>query len=96
MNKESQETFIYRPPNVSNSNIPKTHNATLGVKFAQRQVFLNPWASMLLGKTRWQRIIFRLKHPIAYSNRSLRKIYRRVRRLFIKDRIIKCVPRKEK
>lgn len=77
--------FIYRPPSYSG---PHAMNATLGVKFAQATRILDEWH--IFGGTRWTRTLFRLKHPIVYSKRGLRNIYRRIRRLFIKDKMIKC------
>jgi len=90
--KNMAGAFVYRPINVGNPNNPEAQNATIGVKFAQGAHFLDPWGFMLIGKTKWQRAIFRLKHPIVYSKRGLRQLYRKIRRLFIKDRMIPCVP----
>lgn len=40
MNKQAGD-FVYRPPNVKNSNIPEAQNATIGVKFAQNTRILD-------------------------------------------------------
>lgn len=87
-------SFIYRPPNVGNSNNPQTQNATLGVKFAQRTVILDRW--YLLGGNKWSRSVYRMKHPIVYSKRGLRNLYRRVKRFFFGDPpMIQCVRKKD-
>lgn len=75
--------FIYKPDNYPCS---VAHNATIGVKFSKNRVILDPW--YIIGGTKWSRFKFRLKHPIVYSKRGLRKIYLKVKRIFIKDRII--------
>jgi hypothetical protein len=82
--KDSYEC-IYRP---FNSGEPKAMNATIGVRFSQGRVILDPW--LLIGGTRWSRTLYRLKHPFVYSNRGLRRIYRRIRRIFIKDKPVRC------
>ena len=74
--------FIYRPPQYGG---PQAKKATMGVKFAQNVYFLDPWGFMLIGKTRWQRILFRLKHPIIYSKRTCMKLYRGIKSIFIKE-----------
>lgn len=84
------KNFIYRPPN---NGEPQAQKATLGVKFAQGVHFLDPWGFMLIGKSRWERIYFRLLHPIPYAKRGWFKLYRRIRSLFIKDRMVPCIPR---
>ena len=81
---------VYKPDNYPG---PVAQNATLGVKFSQNIRILDPW--YLIGGTKWTRFKFRLKHPIVYSKRGLRIAYRKVRSLFIKDRMIPCVPKKE-
>jgi hypothetical protein len=81
---------VYKPENYPG---PIALNATLGVKFSQSVRILDPW--YIIGGTKWSRFKFRLKHPIVYSKRGLRKIYRRIRRIFIKDRITPCIPRKQ-
>jgi hypothetical protein len=88
--KNQDANFIYKPPNYSE---PKAQNATLGVKFAQGVHFLDPWGFMLIGKSRGERIWFRLLHPIPYAKRGWNRLYRRVRSLFIKDRMVPCIPR---
>jgi hypothetical protein len=65
--------FVYRPPaDCKQQCLP----ATLGVKFAQRRVSLDKW--WLIGGTRWSRTFFRLKHPIVYSKRGLKGLWRRM------------------
>ena len=81
---------VYRPPN---NGEPKAQNATLGVKFAQGVHFLDPWGFMLIGKSKWERVWFRLLHPIPYAKRGWHRLYRRIRSLFIKDRMVPCIPR---
>ena len=44
----------------------------------------------IIGGTKWSRLLFRLKHPIVYSKRGLRNVYRRIKRIFIKDRMVAC------
>lgn len=78
--------YIYRPPKFDG---PQAMNATLGVKFAQATRILDPW--FIFGGTKWSRSLFRLKHPIIYSKRAIRKIYRRMKRVFIKDKMFKCL-----
>jgi hypothetical protein len=82
--------YVYRPPNVSNPYKPEAQNATIGVKFAQGVRILDPWH--LIGGTKWSRAMFRIKHPIVYGKRGLRQLYRKIRKLFIKDRMIQCMP----
>ena len=72
--------FVYKPPNSGPS---QAQNATLGVKFSQSRRILDNW--YLFGGTRWTRTLFRLRHPIVYSNRGLRNVYRRIKRLFFGD-----------
>jgi hypothetical protein len=81
----NDKTFVYRP---TDSEAYVVQDATVSVKFAQRTMILDEW--YLLGSTRWSRTLFRLKHPIVYSKRGLLNLYRRIRRLFIKDKIIQC------
>lgn len=88
--KNQAANFVYRPPDVTNSNIPQDQNATRGVKFAQGVYFLDPWGFMLIGKTRWQRIVFRLQHPIAYTRRGWWKLYRKIKGIFIEEKVWKC------
>ncbi len=76
--------FVYRPPNSPDS--PVAQSATLGVKFSKAVRILDPW--YIFGGTRWSRTLFRLKHPVVYSKRGLRKLYYRFKRLFIKPRMI--------
>lgn len=78
--------FIYKPPNYE----PQIQNASLGVKFARGVVLLDPWGLMLKGKTRKQRIIFRLKHPISYTSRWFFKLRLKVWRIFVKYVMKKC------
>ena len=77
----------YRP---SNQSEPKAINATLGVKFAQKIFILDPWGFALLFKTRWQRILFRLRHPIVYSKRGIIRLYRRIKSIFVKPKYYMC------
>jgi hypothetical protein len=72
--------FAYRPPN---SGPPIAQNATLGVKFSQGIRILDPW--WIVGGTRWSRSLFRMKHPIVYSKRGVRNLYRRIKRFFFGD-----------
>lgn len=80
----NSEEFIYRPPGVD---VSGALDATVSVKFSQGIRFLDPLGTLLLGMTKRQRIIFRLKHPIVYSKRGFRRIYRRVKRFFFKERL---------
>lgn len=80
--------FVYRPPSHDG---PKVLDACVGFKFAQGTRLLDYWGFQLKFLTRGERFIFRLKHPIVYSKRGLRKIYLRIRRLFISDRMIQCL-----
>lgn len=79
---------IYRPENYPGL---VAQNATLGVKFSRGARILDPW--YILGGTKWSRFKFRLKHPIVYSKRGMRRVYRKIRSLFINDRTIPCIPR---
>lgn len=93
LDEEKQATnFIYRPPQETKADMTQAQHATLGVKFAQGVYFLDPWGFMLLGKNRWQRALFRFKHPIVYSKRGLLQFFRKIKRLFIKDRMELCRP----
>jgi hypothetical protein len=86
-------SFVYKPPNVGS---PQAQNATLGVKFAQGIHILDPWGFTLKFRTRKGRILFRLQHPIVYSKRGLRNLYRKVKRFFFGDPpMIKCVRKKD-
>ena len=82
-----EHEFIYRP---SHRGAPKAQDATLGVKFAQRTVILDPLGFMLMFKKPWQRILFRLRHPFAYSKRGLIFFWRRVKSIFIKPKYYMC------
>lgn len=73
--------FFYRP--LENRSKCEVQPATLGVKFAQRKVILDEW--FLLGGTKWTRTLFRLRHPIVYGKRGLRNLYRRIKRIFVKE-----------
>lgn len=79
------EILIYIPPNYKG---PKAMDATIGVKFSKNRVILDEW--YIFGGTKWSRTKFRMKHPVVYSKRGLRNLYRRIRRLFIKDKLIFC------
>lgn len=77
--------FVYRPPTYDG---PKAIDSTVGVKFAQASRILDDY--WIIGGTPWSRMRLRLKHPIIYSKRGLRNLYRRIRRLFIKDKMRPC------
>ena len=73
-------SFVYRPPKYDG---PHVMDATLGVKFSQNVRILDDlW---LFGGTRLSRTIFRLRHPLVYSKRGLRNLYRRIKRIFVKN-----------
>lgn len=57
----------------------KAQDSTLGVRFAQKRIILDDWH--LFGWTKWSRTVFRLKHPIIYSKRGLRNLWRKIRRM---------------
>lgn len=80
--------FIYRPPN---SVLPIAQDAMPSVKFAQNVRILDDW--WLFGGTRWSRTVFRLRHPIVYSKRGLRNLYRRIKRIFVKPKMIQPLAR---
>lgn len=80
--------FVYRPPYAGTA---QAQNATMGVKFAQNRVILDDW--WLFGGTKWSRTKFRLKHPIIYSKRGLRNLWRRIKRLFVKPKMIQPLAR---
>jgi hypothetical protein len=88
--KKQAANFVYRPPIVTDSHNPETQPATLGVKFAQGVYFLDPWGFMLIGKNRWQRTIFRIKHPVAYTKRWCWRFWLKIKILFVKEQIRKC------
>ena len=79
------DEFVYKPPQ---DGPPRAINASRGVKFSQSTRILDEW--YLLGGTKWSRTLFRLKHPIVYSKRGIKSLYRRVRRLFVKDKMIQA------
>ena len=85
LNSGNTDSFVYRPPE---SGPPVAHDATMGVKFSQRSVILDEW--YIFGGTRLSRTLFRLKHPIVYSKRGLLWLYRRVKRIFVRERVIQC------
>jgi hypothetical protein len=80
--------FIYRPYKWKE---PIARDATIGVKFAQRRVILDDW--YLFGGTKWTRLSFRLKHPIVYSKRGILALYRRIKHIFVKPKMIQCFRR---
>lgn len=80
------EIIINRPP--PNLDKPIAQDATLGVKFNQKNIILDDW--WIIGGTRWNRTIYRLKHPIVYSKRGLRNLYRRIKSIFIEEKSIQC------
>lgn len=74
--------FVYRPP----IGPPIAENATVSFKFNQIKAVLDPlW---ILGGTPWTRMLLRLQHPFVYSKRGLRNLYRRVKRIFVRDKPI--------
>lgn len=73
--------FIYKPPNATEG--PLAIPQEMEVKFAQKTVILDDW--WLVGGTRLTRTLFRLRHPIVYSKRGLRKFYRSIKRYFFGD-----------
>ena len=75
--------FVYKPDPCKE---PIAMDATLGVKFAQRQIILDEW--WLIGGARWSRFKFRLKHPIVYSKRGLRHLWRKIKYIFVKLKMI--------
>lgn len=64
----------------------KVINHVPSVKFANRRVILDEW--WLIGGTPWTRTKFRLKHPIIYSKRGLRNVFRCFKQIFIKAKKI--------
>ena len=78
--KNQAANFVYRP---LNGGQPIAQNATVAVKFAQNVRILDEW--YLFGGTKWTRTLFRLKHPIVYGKRGLRNLYRRIKRIFVKE-----------
>lgn len=66
------------------NNPDDTNNITIG--FNNVQVGIDDWR--IIGGTRWSRFKFRLKHPIVYSKRGLRNLWRRVKRIFVNPKII--------
>jgi hypothetical protein len=76
------KNFIYKPSNYSKDSL---RECSMGVKFSQGRIILDDW--WLIGGTRWSRTLFRLKHPIIYSKRGFKNIYRKIRSLFIKDKM---------
>lgn len=81
---EGPPVFIFRPP--PDSNAPLAIQDSFAVKFAQRICILDPWGFELKFRSFWGRILFRLRHPIAYSKRSLWFLWRRIKRIFIKEK----------
>lgn len=82
------DNFIYRPPSdYKQHSLP----GTLRVKFAQRRVILDDW--WLIGGTPWSRFKFRIKHPIVYSKRGLKNLWRRIKRIFVKPKMIQPLSR---
>lgn len=81
-------SFVYRPPNAANA---KTMDAMLGCKFPQRRVILDDW--WLIGGTKWSRALFRLRHLIVYSKRGLRGLCRKIKRIFVKPKMIQPLAR---
>jgi|KBSMisStandDraft_5_1062788.scaffolds.fasta_scaffold1683903_1 hypothetical protein len=74
--------FVYKPPEPGETHLDQL--SSISYKFSNRSVILDDlW---LVGGTRWSRTLYRLRRPIAYSKRGLRKLYRRIKRLFVKPR----------
>ena len=48
------------------------------------------------GYKKWSRFKFMLKHPIVYTKRGLYKLYRRIKSIFIKDRMVLFITREWK
>lgn len=71
----------------------KPLTCSIGVKFARGIEILDPLGFMLKGKTRWQRILFRLKHPLAYTNRWFWRSYRKIKSYVFSDKKIHAKPR---
>jgi hypothetical protein len=80
-----ESEFIYRS---SKSGPPIAQNATMGVKFSQKMVILDPW--YIMGGNKWTRTLFRLRHPIIYSKRGILSLYRRIKYIFIKPTPYMC------
>jgi len=93
--KLTDGVFIYRPTHAAMSDEPLAQQATLGVKFATGVRFLDPWGFVLIGMTKRERVLFRLRHPVVYTKRGLRKLYRTIKGLFIKERMIPCIQPKD-
>jgi hypothetical protein len=89
-NPHKGTAFVYKPPKVDT---PFAQDAIPSVKFAERTVILDDW--WLFGGTKWSRTLFRLRHPIVYGKRGLRKVYRSIKRLFFKERSIQCATRRK-
>jgi len=83
--------FIHRPR--SNGSCSFT-SMTRGVKFSRHIAILDDW--WLFGGTRLSRTLYRLKHPIIYSKRGIRGLYRRIKRIFVKPKMIQPVIRNRK
>lgn len=74
--------FVYRPPIQAESQIIPMKP---GFKFATGVHLLDPWGFKLIGRNKWQRTLFRMKHPIVYSKRGLKGLWRKIKGMFIKE-----------
>lgn len=88
--EKNGNAFIYRPPIDGEM---KVMDATIGVKFSQNRVILDDW--WLFGGTPWTRFKFRLKHPIVYSKRGVLGLYRRIKHIFVKPKMIQPLARRD-
>lgn len=82
-NTKESSRFVYRPPDVEISLNSEAQNATLCVKFSQRRFIIDEY--WIIGDTKWSRFKLRLKHSIVYSKRGLKKLFHKIKRVFVKS-----------
>ena len=78
------DEYVYRPSKAERrEGLQIAQHATVGMKFSQGVRILDPW--YIIGGTSWSRMLFRLRHPVIYSKRGLRTIYRRIKHIFVDE-----------
>lgn len=82
--------LVYLPPKYDG---PKVIDATSSFKYSQALHILNDSWVVDIGRSRWDRFLLRIKHPIIYSKRGILGLYRRIKRIFVKPKMIQPLAR---
>lgn len=80
--------FVYRPPKYDG---PKVINTSTSFKYHQTRHILNDSWVIDIGRSKWDRLILRLRHPIVYSKPSILRLYRRIKHIFVKPKMIQPI-----